>query len=75
MRCPKTRLTPPFVVLSLLFLSPSGCKQEQIDSFCQLYTKVIVEKGDASIKAPIGMKRRLLANELLYKAECSLPKA
>lgn len=63
------------MILSLLFLSPSGCKQEQIDSFCQLYTKVIIEQGDANIKAPIGMKRRLLANELLYKAECGLPKA
>lgn len=67
-------MTPSFAVLSLLFLAPSGCKPEQLDSFCQLYTKVIVEQGDASIKASIGMKRRLLANELLYKAECSASK-
>lgn len=74
MRCPNLKSTMPFMALSLL-LAPSGCKQEQLDSFCQLYTKVIVEQGDASIKAPIGMKRRLLANELLYKAECSVAKA
>ena len=40
---------------------------QPVDSFCLAYHKVIVEKGDANIVAPVGVKRRLLANELLYK--------
>ena len=40
-----------------------------VNSFCQLYTEVIVAKGDGSIKATSGVKRRILVNEKLY-AEC-----
>lgn len=60
-----------FATLSLLTVAaPSQCTPEQIDSFCKLYSKVIVEKGDSKIAAPVGVKRRLLANELLYKSQC-----
>ena len=59
------------LTLSFVALSPNSCTPEQIDSFCQLYTKVIVEKGDGSINAPSSVKRRLLANELLYKQQCA----
>lgn len=60
--------------LSLLAAAaPSQCTREEIDSFCALYTVVIVEKGDSQIKAPLGVKKRLLENELLYKAECLKP--
>lgn len=59
------------LTLSFVALSPNSCTPEQIDSFCQLYTKIIVEKGDASITAPASVKRRLLANELLYKQQCA----
>ena len=41
-----------------------------IEDFCTLYERVIVAKGDAAIAAPIGVKRRLLANELKYKKFC-----
>jgi hypothetical protein len=51
-------------------LSPSSCTPEQIDSFCQVYDKVIVQKGDGAIAAPAGVKRRLLANELTYRKLC-----
>ena len=57
-------------MLLLGTLSLSSCTPDQIDSFCVLYNKVIVEKGDGAIKAPIGVKRRLLANELLYREQC-----
>ena len=57
-------------MLLLGTLSLSSCTPDQIDSFCVLYNKVIVEKGDGVIKAPIGVKRRLLANELLYREQC-----
>lgn len=48
----------------------SQCTPEQIDSFCQLYTKVIIQKGDGSITASDGVKRRLLLNEKLYRQAC-----
>lgn len=59
------------LTLSFAALSPNSCTPEQVDSFCQLYTRVIVEKGDGSIAAPTSVKRRLLANELLYKQQCA----
>ena len=63
------------MILSLLALaaSPSQCTPEQIDSFCTLYTKVIVNQGDGQIQAPLAVKKRLLVNEKLYKSAC--PKA
>jgi hypothetical protein len=57
-------------MLLCVVLSPSSCTPEQIDSFCTLYRQVIVEKGDGKIVAPVGVKKRLLANEQLYRAEC-----
>lgn len=60
------------ILLPLIALQPSQCSQDQIDSFCVLYIKMINEDKDAvaAIKLPSGMKRRLLANEQLYKTEC-----
>lgn len=46
------------------------CTPEQVDSFCQLYTKVIVEQGDGKIQAPLKVKQRLLVNEKLYLKVC-----
>ncbi len=65
MRCPTSML-----MLPLLALSPSSCTPEQIDSFCQVYNKVIVQKGDGAITAAPGVKKRLLANELTYRSQC-----
>ena len=64
------RLATPMLMLSFVALSPSSCTPEQIDSFCQVYNKVIVQKGDGSIAASPGVKRRLLANELTYRSQC-----
>ena len=58
------------LMLGLLALSPSSCTPEQIDSFCQVYNQVIVQKGDGRIAASPGVKRRLLANELTYRSQC-----
>jgi predicted acyltransferase (DUF342 family) len=46
------------------------CTPEQVDSFCKLYTQVIVNKGDAQIQAPLSVKKRLLVNEKLYRQAC-----
>ena len=64
------RLLMKLSMLSLLLLSLSNCTPEEVDSFCQLYQKVIVEKGDSKIVAPIGVKKRLLANEQFYRNNC-----
>lgn len=60
----------PMLMLALSALNPSSCTPEQVDSFCQVYNKVIVQKGDGKITATDGVKRRLLANELLYREQC-----
>jgi hypothetical protein len=60
----------PMLMLSFVALNPSSCTPEQIDSFCQVYNKVIVQKGDGAIVASPGVKKRLLANELLYRKLC-----
>ena len=65
MRLAMLRLTMLCVGLSL-----SSCTPEQIDSFCILYNQVIVQKGDGKITAPPEVKKRLLANELLYREQC-----
>lgn len=64
------RLLLMLSMLSLLGLSLSSCTQSEIDSFCVLYQKVIVEKGDSKIVAPIGVKKRLLMNEQFYVDNC-----
>jgi len=64
------RLLAPMSMLASVALSPSSCTPEQIDSFCQVYNKVIVQKGDGTIVASPGVKRRLLANELTYRSQC-----
>lgn len=55
-----------------LSASPEQCTPEQIDSFCQLYPKMIQDKQDAiaATKLPIGFKRRLLTAEKLYLEVC-----
>ena len=57
-------------------LSLSSCalfqelKPPVTDSFCQIYNKVVVEKGDSEITAKTSVKKRILANELTYKDQC-----
>lgn len=62
MLCPMRMLMLAFVALSL-----SGCAT---DSYCQVYNKVIVQKGDGNIVASSGVKKRLYANELTYRSAC-----
>ena len=60
-----------FLNLTLIasLVSLGSCTPEQIDSFCQVYNKVIVQKG-TKIVAPLDVKKRLLANELFYREQC-----
>lgn len=64
------RFLMTMLMLSFVALNPSSCTPEQIDSFCQVYNQVIVQKGDGKIVASEGVKKRLLANEWLYREQC-----
>ncbi len=76
MRCLKTKwMRHCATLLILLLAAPSNCTPEQVDSFCVLYTKVVVAKGDEQIKASLAVKKRLLVNEQLYHAVCPQAKA
>lgn len=57
-------------------LSLSSCQHvpPPVDSFCQIYNPVVVQKGDGSIAAASGVKKRILANELTYRDQCKKPK-
>jgi len=48
----------------------SSCTPDEVDSFCQIYNKVIVQKG-TKIAAPLDVKKRLLANEETYRQLCN----
>lgn len=51
-----------------LGLLVSSC--QTTDSFCSVYQRVVLERGDGTIAAPLNAKRRILANELTYKKLC-----
>lgn len=71
MRCPTKRLMTAFAVLSL-----GSCVHAPVpvDSFCQIYNQVVVQKGDGAINATPGVKKRILANELTYREQCKVAK-
>lgn len=56
-------------------LSLSSCAHAPVtDSFCQVYNRVVVAKGEGAISAAPSVKRRILANELTYRDQCSSAK-
>lgn len=63
-------------LLMLSFLGSSlllaSCATQKIagDSYCQVYQQVIQSRGDAAISAPLDVKKRILFNEKMYRAEC-----
>lgn len=78
MQCLKLKWIRTCATLSVLAVAaPSQCTPEQIDSFCQLYTKMLVTEGDAAaaVKLPLHIKRKLLLNEKLYRDQCPQAKA
>ncbi len=58
------------LMLSFAVLNLNSCTPEEIDSFCQVYQKIVLEKGDGKIVASDGVKRRLLMNEKFYRENC-----
>lgn len=68
MRCPMKMLMLGFATLSLSSCATRGAPPT--DSFCQIYNRVVVQKGDGAITATSSVKKRILANELTYKSQC-----
>lgn len=60
------------LMLACATLSLSSCVHAPppTDSFCQVYNRVIQQKGDGAITATSSVKKRLLANELIYREQC-----
>lgn len=58
------------LVCAALSLSSCAHAPPPTDSFCQIYNKVVIAKGDGAITATSGVKKRLLANELTYQDQC-----
>lgn len=63
-------LATPTLMLSFAALSLNSCQTVPTDSFCQLYQQVVTAKGDGTINASPSVKRRLLANEMIYRSQC-----
>jgi hypothetical protein len=71
MRCPMLR---SMMVCAGLSLSSCAHVPPPVDSFCQIYNPIVVQKGDGAIAATSGVKKRILANELTYRDQCAAPK-
>lgn len=71
MQCQMKRLT---LVCAALSLSSCVHTTPTVDSFCQIYNPVVLQKGDGTITATSGVKKRLLANELTYRSQCQKAK-
>lgn len=67
MRCLMPKL---MLVCTGLSLSSCATVKPPTDSFCQIYNRVVVQKGDGTITATSGVKRRILANELTFRDQC-----
>jgi hypothetical protein len=67
MQCLMRRLT---LVCATLSLSSCAHAPPPTDSFCQIYNRVVVQKGDGAITATSGVKKRIYANELTYRDQC-----
>jgi hypothetical protein len=60
----------PRLMLVCAALSLSNCATVPVDSYCQVYNPVVVQKGDGAITATPDVKKRILANELTYRSQC-----
>jgi hypothetical protein len=61
------------LVCAALSLSSCATVKPPVDSFCQIYNRVVIAKGEGAISAAPAVKRRILANEYTYQDQC-LPK-
>lgn len=54
--------------LLVMFCEPP--KQVAIDSYCQSYQRIIRSPDDAKITAPLSVKQRIAADDIIYRCTC-----
>jgi len=54
--------------LLIMFCEPP--KQQAIDSFCQSYQRIIRQPSESAIQAPLAVRQRIAANEIIYRCSC-----
>lgn len=54
----------------LLIMFCDQPKTVPIDSFCTSYERVIRNRGDGAITAPLSVKQRIAANDVVYRCTC-----
>lgn len=71
MRCRSLKLMISLLPLSLIAGVP-GCQvtRDAVDSYCAIYRKVIQSKGEGAIQASLAVKKRIAANEVVYRCQC-----
>ena len=58
------------ICLGVLVMWCNLAKPPVVDSFCTTYQPVVLQKGDGIITTTPGAKRRILANEIVYRTVC-----
>lgn len=69
--------------LSLLSLTPAKadrvkfcvlfCEVESeapADTFCQMYSRILLNKSDSTKNLPLTMRKRIASNEVKYRCQC-----
>ena len=54
----------------LVFFSCELPKTPAIDSFCTSYQRIIRTPDDAKIVAPLSVKQRIAADDIIYRCTC-----
>lgn len=64
-------LTSTITCVGLLFVYQCEVpKPVPVDSYCTSYQRVFRQKGDATISAPLAVKQRIAANDVIYRCTC-----
>ena len=58
------------ICLGLILMWCSTATPPATDSFCSAYQKVVQAAGDGAIKASDEVRRRIAANEIVYRCQC-----
>lgn len=54
----------------LVFFQCALPKQPVVDNYCSSYQRVIRTQADAAINAPLSIKQRIAANDVIYRCTC-----
>lgn len=54
----------------LVFFQCEAPKPVVVDSYCASYQRVIRQPAEAAITAPLSVKQRIAANDVVYRCTC-----